>query len=264
MSTKIKSGTCSSIYKISDKSAIKVVHFSKNIFLNLLEIILYFTFCPYLMNANEYKLTSTYYAISMPRANCDLSRFLDRGPPKVPIKDLLLQMSLGLKFLHSLNIIHGDIKPSNFLVFKNKNKVEIKLSDFGLCKIVDSERIYDINAYTSGYKPPEIFKTKSYSFKSDIWALGQTFKIFRGVEDINFLIQQMTQENEDDRWSLDQVIEYLDTKSMKIFKPLSLQTMKFTNLIYKNYDLNSQEIIKFDSCLEYLKKYIFSEYIFKK
>lgn len=257
MSTKIKSGTCSSIYKISDKSAVKVVHLSKNIFLNLLEIILYFTYCPYLVNANEYKLTSSYYAISMPRAICDLSRFLDKGPPKIPIKNLLLQMSLGVKFLHSFNIIHGDIKPSNFLVFKNKSKIEIKLSDFGLCKFCETERIEDSNVYTSGYKPPELFKFKSYSFKSDVWALGQTFKIFKGYLDINYLIQGMTQENETSRWSLDQVIEYLDTDAVKIFKDVKYESNHKYNFVYKNYDLNLQEIHNFDLNLKYFQKHIF-------
>lgn len=270
MSTKIKSGTCSSIYRISDKNAVKVVHFSKNIFLNLLEIILYFTHCPYLVNAFEYKLTPTYYAINMPRAACDLSHFLDRGPPKIPIKNLLLQMSLGLHFLHSLNIIHGDIKPSNFLVFKSgsrSSKIEIRLSDFGLCKISSAERIYDINVYTSGYKPPELFKSKSYSFKSDVWALGQTFKIFKGMTLENgvfleHLIQKMTQENEELRWNLSQVINYLDSNSagltlredLNSLKNLNSQNTLTSTFIYKNCDLNSEEILKFESNFEYFLK----------
>ena len=40
-----------------------------------------------------------------------------------------------LKDLHSLNIIHQDLKPHNIVIGKGKNKDKIHLIDFGLSMI---------------------------------------------------------------------------------------------------------------------------------
>lgn len=44
------------------------------------------------------------------------------------------QILNGLNYLHSQNVIHGDIKAANILTDRNAN---IKLSDFGASKLVD-------------------------------------------------------------------------------------------------------------------------------
>ncbi|KAF2489531.1 ankyrin [Lophium mytilinum] len=47
-----------------------------------------------------------------------------------------LDVAAGLEAIHSLNIVHGDVKPENVLVFRNddpKVPYVAKLSDFGVC-----------------------------------------------------------------------------------------------------------------------------------
>ena len=76
-------------------------------------------------------------------------------------------------FLHSRNIIHGDIKLSNVLMKDN----DVLLSDFSLSVLSFHEnyRIYNNETYSYHYRPPEVNSGRGYTFKADVWALGCTF-----------------------------------------------------------------------------------------
>ena len=55
-----------------------------------------------------------------------------RGLPSPgPNEEILRQITSGLQFLHSKQIVHRDIKPINILI---SDKGIVKLTDFGLCK----------------------------------------------------------------------------------------------------------------------------------
>ena len=43
----------------------------------------------------------------------------------------ITQISIGIKYLHERNIVHGDLKLENMLL---DSKKEIKIGDFGVCK----------------------------------------------------------------------------------------------------------------------------------
>ena len=89
------------------------------------------------------------------------------------------QILLGLEYLHSQNVIHGDIKAANLLTDMNAN---IKLSDFGASKIVEgvpadldvseSGRIFEHCKGSLYWMAPEILYGDPYGRRSDIWALG--------------------------------------------------------------------------------------------
>ena len=83
----------------------------------------------------------------------------------------------ALKYLNNLEekIIHYDLKPENIL-FDDMN---IKVCDFGLSKIIDSNNNYiqltSQGAGTYSYLPPEcLMKSKDLkiSTKVDIWSVG--------------------------------------------------------------------------------------------
>jgi len=68
---------------------------------------------------------------------------------------------MALKYLNlnnnKLKVIHFDLKPSNILFHKG----EIKISDFGLCKIIENDdtkmELTSQGVGTYWYLPPECF-----------------------------------------------------------------------------------------------------------
>ncbi|EGG03785.1 uncharacterized protein MELLADRAFT_37758, partial [Melampsora larici-populina 98AG31] len=91
------------------------------------------------------------------------------------IKSFTSQVLEGLKYLHSLHILHRDLKADNLLVDLNGN---CKISDFGISK--KSDNIYQDNTQMSlqgsiFWMAPEVVHNpgkKGYSAKVDIWSLG--------------------------------------------------------------------------------------------
>ncbi|HEY9755328.1 MAG TPA: protein kinase [Oculatellaceae cyanobacterium] len=54
--------------------------------------------------------------------------------------DLMLQLSQGLEHAHACGVIHRDLKPSNILLVKTADKLQAKIVDFGIAKMVDDEQ----------------------------------------------------------------------------------------------------------------------------
>jgi serine/threonine protein kinase len=210
MATKISSGGFGSIFKVNidDKYAVlKVVPHKHGVICNVLELVLYFSKCPNIVQAFDYEVNSSCYKILMPIALYDLTKIKRISHSFTP-KDILFDISLGVKYLHDRHIIHGDIKPANILVFKENKKYVAKLTDFSLSRIC-KDRVEGM-AYTIGFRPPETENSKYYTFKSDIWALGETFKIIQGLADPDSdfiaLIKNMCSVNLDKRFSIDEVL----------------------------------------------------------
>ena len=90
------------------------------------------------------------------------------GIPEAKIWKVLLQMCLALEYLHSRNIIHGDIKPMN--VFLTREDLA-KIGDFGIAKFVPQNKHYPL-AGTLAYLAPEVIQNASFNEKRDVWALG--------------------------------------------------------------------------------------------
>ena len=101
--------------------------------------------------------------------------------------DILLQTLNGIDFLHSHDIIHRDLKPQNILVDRYKEKLTIKITDFGISKHLDGgENSFVSNsivgAGTLSYASPEQLAERSIRRNTDLWSFGVlAFRILTGT-----------------------------------------------------------------------------------
>mmetsp|Transcript_15329 Transcript_15329/g.23865 ORF Transcript_15329/g.23865 Transcript_15329/m.23865 type:complete len:327 (-) Transcript_15329:49-1029(-) len=94
------------------------------------------------------------------------SRTMDEGVLSVITRSI----TVALAFLHNQrNLIHRDLKPGN--VVMNEQGV-VKLSDFGVSRVLDNEAKGSSWVGTASYMSPERLLGCQYSHKADIWSLG--------------------------------------------------------------------------------------------
>jgi len=79
------------------------------------------------------------------------------------------QVLEALNFIHSLGIIHTDVKPENILL-NSYSRSTVKLIDFGSgCFVTDRPSSY---IQSRSYRAPEVIVGTIYGTKIDMWSLG--------------------------------------------------------------------------------------------
>ncbi|KAJ6479385.1 kinase-like domain-containing protein [Mycena vulgaris] len=106
--------------------------------------------------------------------NGDITRYLKNNS--------VLDAGLGLEHLHSLKLVHGDLKAINILVTRSGRAV---LADFGLASVADSKIFLSTSSGKRGgtvrWHAPELFHEGRNSFASDVYAFSCVcYEIFTG------------------------------------------------------------------------------------
>lgn len=111
----------------------------------------------------------------------DLHAIIRSGQPLTDahFQSFIYQTLCGLKYIHSANVLHRDLKPGNLLVNAD---CELKICDFGLARGFDPDQ----NTVMSGqqefmteyvatrwYRAPEIMLShQNYNTAIDLWSVG--------------------------------------------------------------------------------------------
>eukprot|EP00906_Rhabdomonas_costata_P023500 RCo033808 len=89
--------------------------------------------------------------------------------PEERVVVLAFEMLQALKYVHSVKILHRDIKPGNILLTADH---QIKLADFGISKrLVDTVHAQSVVG-TPYYLAPEVCEGKPYDYAGDVWSMG--------------------------------------------------------------------------------------------
>lgn len=77
----------------------------------------------------------------------------------------------AIRYCHAMGISHRDLKPENLLYDKGEDDSIIKISDFGLARVVSND-VMTTACGTPGYVAPEVLIGKGYEYYCDYWSIG--------------------------------------------------------------------------------------------
>lgn len=184
------------------------------------------------------------------------------------------QMIRGIKYIHSANVIHRDLKTQNILVNAN---CDLKICDFGMSRVLDETHDHRgaLTEYvtTRWYRAPEIVvDPKSYSKAVDVWSIGCILGemltkrvIFPGshyIHQLNLIFEALGRPNEEELNEVvnEQARTYIQNLNINEQQPIQFAPGTDTNaidLMFKMLTFSPTRRIRVDDALahEYVAEY---------
>ena len=125
-----------------------------------------------------YEIIETYNEVNIVLEHCELGNLyfylsqIKFNLTEEQIATYIHDISKAVYSMHNLGIIHRDLKLSNIALTNHKGKIEIRILDFGLSKILGPKQYCNEDYGTPGYAAPEVISRLKYSYEADVWSIG--------------------------------------------------------------------------------------------
>lgn len=129
---------------------------------------------PYILEVYRYFEEENEY--TMEYMDCTLEKYIRKNNNKLLFsqrKGIIRQILRAFEYIHSKNILHRDISPNNILLKEYEDVIVIKISDFGLVKIPDSNLTAVNTEFKGCFNDPTLVTEgfNTYGMSHEIYAL---------------------------------------------------------------------------------------------
>ena len=126
------------------------------------------------------------------------SRFSAKSPmPQSEVLAIITKVAMGMEYLHSRGVTHGDLKGANVLVRNTKagRNMDIKIVDFGLSQVLDEESTSRKSGTGTGWwRAPEVVSNLALKqfdlMAADVYSFGMMcYEVVTGMSPYSDLLK---------------------------------------------------------------------------
>ena len=135
-------------------------------------------YSPYIVEVYSYNEERHEYTMEL--MGCTLEKYISNNNPSISLqtrKNIIIQLLRVYGYLHSKGIYHRDISPKNVLIKQYEDIFVVKISDFGLVKVVDSDLTSENSELKGSLNDPslKVEGFANYGLLHEIYAITLLF-----------------------------------------------------------------------------------------